>query len=494
MVRVRFAPSPTGYVHVGSLRTALYNYLFAKKNKGEFLLRLEDTDRTRLQEGSADNLLKALYDTGVIPDEGLIMGEDGKASQKGDSGPYIQSERLELYQKYIKRLLNEGKAYYCFCTKERLDNLRSRQKAAGLTPRYDGHCRNLSEEEIKKRIDAGEPYVIRLKLPENKDIIFHDVVRGDVTINTDDLDDQVLIKADGFPTYHFAVVVDDHLMGITHVIRGEEWLPSTPKHVYLYECFGWKAPQYVHLPNILNADHKKLSKRQGDVAVGDFLDKGYLPEALINYLALLGWSPEDEREIMTLSEMVKSFDLSKVHRSGAVFDREKLDWMNGQYIKAMEDNTLAELIAPYFDDNSISQETFFQYASLIKERIVCLSEAPNSVNEILNGEFDWPTEGEAYEILHAKTVPILYRALNEKLSGESDWSADNIQGHIKAIQKEHKKEGVKGKALYMPIRLMLTGVMHGPDLALIMSVLGKDECLKRLTRFYNEILKEEEGI
>ncbi len=494
MVRVRFAPSPTGYVHVGSLRTALYNYLFAKKNKGEFLLRLEDTDRTRLQEGSADNLLKALYDTGVIPDEGLIMGEDGKASQKGDSGPYIQSERLELYQKYIKQLLNEGKAYYCFCTKERLDNLRSRQKAAGLTPRYDGHCRNLSEEEIKKRINAGEPYVIRLKLPENKDIIFHDAVRGDVTINTDDLDDQVLIKADGFPTYHFAVVVDDHLMGITHVIRGEEWLPSTPKHVYLYECFGWKAPQYVHLPNILNADHKKLSKRQGDVAVGDFLDKGYLPEALINYLALLGWSPEDEREIMTLSEMVESFDLSKVHRSGAVFDREKLDWMNGQYIKAMEDNTLAELIAPYFDDNSISQETFFQYASLIKERIVCLSEAPNSVNEILNGEFDWPTEGEAYEILHAKTVPILYRALNEKLSGESDWSADNIQGHIKAIQKEYKKEGVKGKALYMPIRLMLTGVMHGPDLALIMSVLGKDECLKRLTRFYNEILKEEEGI
>ena len=444
MVRVRFAPSPTGYVHVGSLRTALYNYLFAKKNKGEFLLRLEDTDRTRLQEGSADNLLKALYDTGVIPDEGLIMGEDGKASQKGDSGPYIQSERLELYQKYIKQLLNEGKAYYCFCTKERLDNLRSRQKAAGLTPRYDGHCRNLSEEEIKKRIDAGEPYVIRLKLPENKDIIFHDVVRGDVTINTDDLDDQVLIKADGFPTYHFAVVVDDHLMGITHVIRGEEWLPSTPKHVYLYECFGWKAPQYVHLPNILNADHKKLSKRQGDVAVGDFLDKGYLPEALINYLALLGWSPEDEREIMTLSEMVKSFDLSKVHRSGAVFDREKLDWMNGQYIKAMEDNTLAELIAPYFDDNSISQETFFQYASLIKERIVCLSEAPNSVNEILNGEFDWPTEGEAYEILHAKPyrffTGLLMKSFQESRIGAPITFRVILKPSKKNIRKRVSKE------------------------------------------------------
>ncbi len=494
MVRVRFAPSPTGNVHVGSLRTALYNYLFAKKQKGAFLLRLEDTDRTRLHEGAADNLLKALYDTGVIPDEGLVLGEDGKQQQKGDCGPYIQSERLELYQKYIKQLLEEGKAYYCFCTKERLDDLREHQKAAGETPRYDGHCRHLSEDEIKKRIDAGEPYVIRLKLPENKDIAFHDVVRGDVSINTADLDDQVLIKADGFPTYHFAVVVDDHLMEITHVIRGEEWLPSTPKHVYLYECFGWEAPQYVHLPNILNADHKKLSKRQGDVAVGDFLDKGYLPEALVNFLALLGWSPEDDREIMTLSELVEAFDISKVHRSGAVFDREKLDWMNGQYIKAMDDEALADLIAPYFDDQSISRETFIQYASLIKERIACLSQAPDSVKEILNGDFDWPVEGEAYDILHADTVPILYNALYEKLDGEQDWSAENIQGHIKAIQKEHKKEGVKGKALYMPIRLMLTGVMHGPDLALIMSVLGKDECIKRLTRFHDEILKEEEGI
>ncbi|MBQ3335360.1 MAG: glutamate--tRNA ligase [Eubacteriaceae bacterium] len=488
MVRVRFAPSPTGNVHVGSLRTALYNYLFAKKQKGDFLLRLEDTDRTRLHEGAADNLLKALYDTGVIPDEGLVLDEDGNQAQKGDVGPYIQSERLELYQHYIKQLLDDGKAYYCFCTKERLDDLREHQKAVGETPRYDGHCRDLSQEEIQRRIDAGEPYVIRLKLPENKEITFSDTVRGDVTINTADLDDQVLIKADGFPTYHFAVVVDDHLMGITHVIRGEEWLPSTPKHVYLYECFGWDAPQYVHLPNILNADHKKLSKRQGDVAVGDFLDKGYLPEALVNFLALLGWSPEDEREIMTLSEMVDAFDITKVHRSGAVFDREKLDWMNGQYIKAMDDEALAERIAPYFDDENIDHDTLVQYASLIKERIACLSQAPDSVKEILNGDFDWPAEGEAYDILHADTVPILYNALYEKLTGESDWNAENIQGHIKAIQKEHKKEGVKGKALYMPIRLMLTGVMHGPDLALIMSVLGKDECLKRLRRFHDEIL------
>lgn len=255
MVRDRFAPSPTGDVHIGSLRTALYNYLFAKKNSGTFLLRLEDTDRTRLKEGAVDTLLDALYETGVIPDEGLVLA-DGEISQKGDKGPYIQSERLPIYQEYIQKLIDSGDAYYCFCTKERLDEVRQKQKENGETPRYDGHCRNLSREEAEKRIEAGEPYVVRLKLPEGKDISFDDAVRGHVTINTSDLDDQVLIKADGFPTYHFAVVVDDHLMDVSHVIRGEEWLPSTPKHVYLYDLFGWKQPTYVHLPNILNKDHK----------------------------------------------------------------------------------------------------------------------------------------------------------------------------------------------------------------------------------------------
>ncbi len=258
MIRDRFAPSPTGNVHVGSLRTALYNYLFAKKNNGQFLLRLEDTDRTRYEEGAVENLLGALMVTGVVPDEGLFE-EDGKIVQKGDYGPYIQSERLEIYKKYIDQLLENGQAYYCFCTKERLDEVREKQKRAGETPRYDGHCRNLPREEVEARVAAGEPYVIRLKLPEDHVVTFDDAVRGRIEINTNDLDDQVLIKTDGFPTYHFAVVVDDHLMGITHVIRGEEWLPSTPKHVYLYECLGWEQPQYVHLSNILNDDHKKNS-------------------------------------------------------------------------------------------------------------------------------------------------------------------------------------------------------------------------------------------
>ena len=354
MVRVRFAPSPTGNVHVGSLRTALYNYLFAKQNDGTFVLRLEDTDRTRYQEGSVENLLNALYTTGVVPDEGLQL-VDGKPVENGEYGPYIQSERLDIYKKYIQQLIDEGKAYYCFCSKERLTQLREEQKKAGETPRYDGHCRNLSPEEVQKRIANGDPYVIRLKLPENTDITFDDVVRGKITINTKEMDDQVLIKEDGFPTYHFAVVIDDHLMKITHVIRGEEWLPSTPKHVYLYQCFGWQPPTFVHLSNILNEDHKKLSKRQGDVAVGDFLAKGYLPEALVNFLALLGWSPEDDQEIFSLEELEKAFDIHRISNSGAVFDREKLNWMNGQYIKKASVDTIVDGIQPFLEKAGMIQ-------------------------------------------------------------------------------------------------------------------------------------------
>lgn len=491
MVRVRFAPSPTGYVHVGSLRTALYNYLFAKQNDGKFLLRLEDTDRTRYEEGSVENLLDALYTTRVIPDEGLML-EDGKPVEKGDCGPYIQSERLDIYKKYIKQLIDDGKAYYCFCSKERLDDLREKQKAAGKTPRYDGHCRNLSEDEVQKRIAAGEPYVIRLKLPEDEDITFEDVVRGEITINTKELDDQVLIKADGFPTYHFAVVVDDHLMGITHVIRGEEWLPSTPKHVYLYQCFGWEQPKYVHLPNILNADHKKLSKRQGDVSVKDFLDKGYLPEALVNFLALLGWSPEDDREIFSMDELIGVFDAKRINKSGAVFDREKLNWMNGQYIKNTDNQTLAKAIAPYLvqagmlkaDEVDAKQDWLEKVAELLKERISYLAQAPEELKKDLDGNFEIDDSEEATEILSADTVPILVDALSDKMAASETWTAESIQKDIiKAIQKEHKAEKIKGKALYMPIRLIMTGVMHGPDLALIMDVLGKEECQRRLDRF-----------
>ncbi len=486
MIRDRFAPSPTGNVHVGSLRTALYNYLFAKKNHGDFLLRLEDTDRTRYEEGAVENLLNALTVTGVVPDEGLFE-ENGDVIQKGDFGPYIQSERLDIYQKYIQQLLDNDQAYYCFCTKERLDEVREQQKAAGETPRYDGHCRNLSKEEVQAKLDAGEPYVIRLKLPENHVVSFDDAVRGKIEINTNDLDDQVLIKTDGFPTYHFAVVIDDHLMNITHVIRGEEWLPSTPKHVYLYECFGWEQPQYVHLSNILNDDHKKLSKRQGDVSVGDFLKKGYLPEALINFLALLGWSPEDDREIFSMDELVEAFDLSRINKSGAVFDRSKLDWMNAHYIKELPVEKIREHMVPFLIEAGYITETdavdrvewLDKIAELMRDRLSYFAQVPQETKMIFEGDFEI-TDEESLELLKEASVPVLFDALVEKLNEMETVDSAAAQAMLKAIQKEHKAEKIKGKMLYMPTRIMLTGEMHGPDLALIMEVLGKDELLRRL--------------
>lgn len=493
MIRDRFAPSPTGNVHVGSLRTALYNYLFAKKNNGQFLLRLEDTDRTRYEEGAVENLLDALMVTGVVPDEGLFE-EDGKIIQKGDCGPYIQSERLDIYKKYIDQLLENGQAYYCFCTKERLDEVREKQKAAGETPRYDGHCRNLPREEVEARVAAGEPYVIRLKLPEDHVVAFDDAVRGRIEINTNDLDDQVLIKTDGFPTYHFAVVVDDHLMGITHVIRGEEWLPSTPKHVYLYECFGWEQPQYVHLSNILNDDHKKLSKRQGDVSVGDFLKKGYLPEALINFLALLGWSPENEQEIFSMDELIEAFDLSRINKSGAVFDRAKLDWMNAHYIKELPIEELTGRMIPYLLDAGYIAEADVQnrmpwlekVGELMRERLNYFAQVPEETKMLFDRNFEI-TDPESLDILKEETVPVLFNALVEKITESDVVDTERAKAILKEIQKEHKAEKIKGKMLYMPTRIMLTGEMHGPDLTLIMDVLGKEELLLRLDRMRSMI-------
>ena len=493
MIRDRFAPSPTGNVHVGSLRTALYNYLFAKKNNGQFLLRLEDTDRTRYEEGAVENLLGALMVTGVVPDEGLFE-EDGKIVQKGDYGPYIQSERLEIYKKYIDQLLENGQAYYCFCTKERLDEVREKQKRAAETPRYDGHCRNLPREEVEARVAAGEPYVIRLKLPEDHVVTFDDAVRGRIEINTNDLDDQVLIKTDGFPTYHFAVVVDDHLMGITHVIRGEEWLPSTPKHVYLYECFGWEQPQYVHLSNILNDDHKKLSKRQGDVSVGDFLKKGYLPEALINFLALLGWSPEDEQEIFSMDELVEAFDLSRINKSGAVFDRAKLDWMNAHYIKELPIEELTARMIPYLVDAGYITEADIEkrmpwlekVGELMRERLNYFAQVPEETKVLFDRNFEI-TDQESLDLLKEETVPVLFNALVEKITESDVVETERAKAILKEIQKEHKAEKIKGKMLYMPTRIMLTGEMHGPDLTLIMDVLGKEELLLRLDRMRSMI-------
>ncbi|MCJ8347156.1 glutamate--tRNA ligase, partial [bacterium] len=326
-IRARFAPSPTGYMHVGSVRTALYNYLFAKKHKGSYILRVEDTDQTRKVDGSIESLIEVMSQLSLNHDEGPVSN-----GVSGDFGPYYQSERLDIYRKYIDQILESKKAYRCFCTSERLDEMRAEQTEKGLATRYDKKCVTLSEEDSIKRAQ-NEKHVIRLNIPSNETIVVNDIIRGKIQFNSDEIDDQVLLKSDGFPTYHFANVVDDHLMEISHVIRGEEWLLSTAKHVLLYDCFGWTVPSFAHLPLLLNPDKTKLSKRQGDVAVEDFLKAGYLEEALVNFLALLGWHGESDQEIFSLEQLVEQFSLERVSKSGAVFDREKLDWMNGQYIK-----------------------------------------------------------------------------------------------------------------------------------------------------------------
>ena len=490
-VRVRFAPSPTGYVHIGSLRTALYNYLFAKKYNGQYILRVEDTDQTRYVGDAIENMLKMMDWAGIENDEGVVM-KDGEISQIGDKGPYIQSERLEIYNKYIKELLEKGHAYYCFCSKERLDDVRAKQKANGETPMYDGFCRDLTAEEVEKRVEAGESHVIRLKLPKNHNIAFDDVVRGTVTVNTADLDDQVLMKSDGFPTYHFAVVVDDYLMEITHVIRGEEWVISTPKHAYLYEAFGWEAPKYVHLPNILNSDRKKLSKRQGDVAASDFKNKRYLPQGLINYLALVGWSPETEQEIFNMEELIESFSLERVSKSGGIFDTDKLNWINSHYVKNADIEELVDIAAPFLVEKGLIEEKDIEdkrqwlkdLMELLKERISFIMEVKEEAELFFKEEVEIEDD-EAMAIAKVEHMSELIAAFESELAEIDEIDEEFGKTIFKKIQKA---TGHKGKNLFMPIRVAINGETHGPDMGLTLKVLGKDKVLKRLNSFKNKYL------
>jgi nondiscriminating glutamyl-tRNA synthetase len=481
-VRVRFAPSPTGYVHIGGLRTALYNYLFARKMGGTYLMRIEDTDRTRYVQDAIENLIHAMEWSGVVHSEGPFI-ENGKIIQKGDFGPYVQSERLEIYQKYVTKLIEEDKAYYCFCTKERLDNVRAIQKAKGKITKYDGLCRGVDKEEAKKRVENGEEYVIRLKLPTNRVIEFEDVVRGKVSVNTNDLDDQVLMKSDGYPTYHLAVIVDDHLMGITHIIRGEEWLPSTPKHVYLYEAFGWESPKYVHLPNILNNERKKLSKRHGDVAVKDFKDKGYLAEGLINYIALVGWTPNDNEEIMNMDDLINKFSLENVSKSSGVFDVKKLNWVNAHYIKKLDIDDLTNRCIPYFIKEGIINENeqkekyewIKKIVSISQENLSFLAEIIDRT-KIFLGEEVTLEDDNAKETLKLPHVPEMLKVFN-KFIQENELTDEFLKTIFKMVQNE---TGNKGKNLFMPIRIALTGQNHGPDMKATISILGKELIEKRI--------------
>ncbi|MFA6593989.1 MAG: glutamate--tRNA ligase [Candidatus Buchananbacteria bacterium] len=481
-VRTRFAPSPTGYVHLGSLRSALYEYLFAKQNGGAFFLRIEDTDQSREVSGAIANLLKVLKWAGIEPDEGVLLDSAGNPSEKGKFGPYTQSKRLDLYQKYARELVEAGHAYYCFCSAERLEKLRREQEESKRPTRYDGLCKKLSAEEIKERLAKGEKHVIRMKMPEDREIEFNDLVRGKVKINTKELDDQVLLKADGFPTYHLAHVVDDHLMKSTHVIRAEEWLPSTPKHIILFEYFGWTAPAYAHLPLILNKDRSKLSKRQGDVAVEDYMKAGYLPEALINYVALLGWNPGTEQEIFSLNELIKQFSLAKVHKAGAIFDQQKLDWLNGEYIKKLPNTKFVQLALPYLEANIGKVPEGMDANKILaieQERIGKLSEAGEGIKFLFADDLKYQPELLIWKKSDKAAALKNLSLAAEELEQTTDWSKENLE---KSLLAWIKNSGLTNGEVLWPLRAALTGQEKSPTPFEIAEILGKEKTLDRIKR------------
>ncbi len=471
-VRVRFAPSPTGFLHVGGLRTALYNYLFARNKGGKFILRIEDTDRTRFVENAQENLIESLRWAGLEFDEGPHVG--------GDYGPYIQSERFDLYKKYAYQLIDNGSAYYAFDTPEDIEAMRKRQENAGIAPKYDRTTmRNqytLGENETKALLDANTPYVIRMKVDYHATVSFSDIIRGEVSVQGKDIDDQILLKSDGFPTYHLANVVDDHTMAITHVIRGEEWLPSTPKHVLLYQAFGWEAPKFAHLPLLLNNDKTKLSKRTGSVAVEEFKSNGYIKEAFVNFVSLLGWNPSGSQEVFSLQELVDSFNLEKVNKGGAVFDREKLLWMNAQYLRSLDENYLASMAIDYFE-NKPDVAYLSKVIKLIKERIHLL----NEVEGFADYMFGKPTyDREYYNKCWKESTLEQVDKLLERIFSLDDFSHDPLEETVKGYINEAK---LKFGEIMNPVRLIMTGKSVGSSLYETMALLGKEECSVRYEEF-----------
>ncbi len=503
-VRTRFAPSPTGFVHIGSLRTALFSFLFAKKNKGSHILRIEDTDQNRLVSGAVENLLKVMSEVGIGFDEGYFLKPDGSLEEKGDYGPYLQSKRLEIYQKYALQLVEEKKAYFCFCSSERLDELRKEQVALKKPPMYDRHCRNLTAKEIEKKQAEfkalGKNPVIRFAIPLEGETVHNDLIFGVVKYQNQILDDQVILKSDGFPTYHLAVVVDDHHMKITHVIRGEEWLPSTPKHLLIANALGFQPAQYAHLPLILNPDKSKLSKRQGDVAVEDFLSKGYLKDALINFVAFLGWNPKTEQEIFSMDELMENFDLEKINKAPAVFDQNKLDWMNSQYIKTMNPSKLTNELLPYwlkyweanhlnFDKTVLPHEYFEQIANLEKERLKKLSE----IGERTTYFFVRPKVDPKLMVWKKSTAESTKKVLNElaeffKTLDTAKFSKANLETELKSFIE---KNGYDNGSVLWPLRYALTGQEKSPGPFEVASVLlfgqGKQEIIDRLIQAATEL-------
>ncbi len=479
-IRVRFAPSPTGYLHVGGLRTALYNYLFAKKNNGTFILRIEDTDRNRFVEGAVDNLIAALKWCGLEFDEGPNI--------EGNFGPYMQSQRLELYKKYSEELLNSGHAYYCFCTPERLDALREQQQKQKLPQsKYDKHCLHLTPEEIKHNLDSGLQYVVRLNVPPDMQITFDDLIREEVTFNSSNIDDQILIKGDGYPTYHLANVIDDHLMEITHVIRGEEWLSSTPKHILLYNFFSWEKPLFAHLPLLLNPDRSKLSKRQGDVAVEDYRAKGYLREALVNFVALLGWNAGDDKEFYDMDSLIENFSLERVNKAGAVFDLEKLNWLNTEHLRKKDDKEILSMLKEEINHSSFNLNNYTD--DYLLKVITAMKERVSFIREYLTKSpyfFEAPVEYDRSSIeknwkeetaLQMDKLNDAFTLINNPTKEEFEIVLTKIAGELNIG---------KGKLIH-PLRLAVSGMSSGPGVFDILSIIGKDETLKRIKTAINNI-------
>ncbi len=471
-VRTRFAPSPTGYMHIGNLRTALFTYIIAKKNGGDFILRIEDTDRERYIEGATQVIYDTLKECGLNWDEGPDIG--------GPVGPYIQSERMGMFKKYAEQLVEKGEAYYCFCDKERLDELKAVQEASGVMPMYDRHCRNLSKEEVDKKLAEGVPYVIRQKVPLEGTTTFHDELYGDITVENSTLDDQILIKTDGLPTYNFANVVDDHLMGITHVVRGNEYLSSAPKYNLLYKAFGWEVPVYIHVEHIMKDKQHKLSKRDGDASYQDLMKKGYLKDAVINYIALLGWAPKGENEIFTLDELIEEFDISGISKSPAIFDPVKLRAMNGVYIKKMSDEDFAKAAEPYIRQTVKKPDADIAFiASLLKPRTELFTEIPEQV-DFIDELPDYETSLYCHKKMKTNEENSLesLKAILPVLNDLEEWTEESIHEALFALIE---RLGVKNGIVLWPLRVALSGKSFTPGGGIeICKILGKDESIRRI--------------
>ena len=493
-VRVRIAPSPTGDPHVGTAYIGLFNYAFAKHNQGDFLLRIEDTDRTRFSGDSEQQIFDAMKWLGLNYDEGPDVG--------GDKGPYRQSERFHIYKEYAEKLVENGEAYYCFCTSERLQKLRDRQVAMKQAPGYDGHCRNLTAEEVKSKLEAGEAYVIRLRMPYEGETIVKDELRGNIIFENSKIDDQVLLKSDGFPTYHLANIVDDYLMGITHVIRAEEWIASTPKHIQLYKAFAWEEPKWYHMPLLRNADKTKISKRKNPVSLNYYREEGYLREGLLNFLALMGWSLGGDKEIFTLDEMIENFSFDRISLGGPVFDLVKLGWVNNHHMRLKDIDELTKLALPYYiakgyyKDENLSEVEYNKLKRIVeitREGAQTLKELPELSSIYFEDEFELPIIDETMNKKERKSIEKLKSSLEaeigkksiglfvEKMSKQNE---DISEEEAKTILTELQEELGEGPgAVIMPLRAVVTGKARGADLYTVISIIGKKRTLDRVARF-----------